>query len=371
MLGPSGSGKTVYLASLFKRLSVQGQFGFHLGVDGNKRKILNNYYTTIALSDDWLEGTKYNEVSDWEFTCRVRTKDLSDYAACKFTYLDYSGSRLTDVIEGEEDSSLEERFENSDTLLGLIDGFKLMAFMRNERMGRSWVLKDLSSMIDVMQKSNKPIHFVISKWDIVEDNFSLKEICDRLLEDEAFYNIVKQRNDAGSIVRLIPVSSVGKGFAKLEPDGSMKKTGALPKPFQVEVPLACVLPDMIKVSLEDLIKKREAEEKRTVDVSAKIGIFGRLGQVFGGSLRLASKLLPKRYQFAEDVLKNLIEAAEKPAYEKQKEAKIKSQELRQQKEELLKEVKSEETALNYGIQCFISIANDLDIQFPESKIMLP
>jgi hypothetical protein len=46
---------------------------------------------------------------------------------------------------------------------------------------------------------------------------------------------------------LIPVTSVGEGFAKRGAFGEMQKIlGKIPRPFQVEVPLACVLPDLIQ-----------------------------------------------------------------------------------------------------------------------------
>jgi len=52
MLGPSGSGKTVFLASMYKKLSTQGDLGFFLEVDGaEKRKRLNKVYTQIAIDD--------------------------------------------------------------------------------------------------------------------------------------------------------------------------------------------------------------------------------------------------------------------------------------------------------------------------------
>ena len=46
----------------------------------------------------------------------------------------------------------------------------------------------------------------------------------------------------------------------------MKKTGELPKPLQVEVPLACILPDMIQAMIEDLVKKRESELETPIEV---------------------------------------------------------------------------------------------------------
>lgn len=370
MLGPSGSGKTVYLASLYKRLSTQGELGFFLEVDGDKRRKLTSIYTQIAIDENWPKGTQYSEVSEWNFTCRVQTEKLSEYGACQFNYLDYSGSRVTDEL-GEEDTELESEFRNSDTLLGLLDGVKLVAFMRNERIGRIWAIKDLPNMLNIMQGNGKPIHFVISKWDVVENEYSLKEIRERLLEIEEFSNIVKARNQAGSPVRLIPVSSVGSGFAIPQSDGTMKKTGSLPKPFQVEAPLACVFPDMIKTTLEQLMKEKAEEEKRVVEVKPNLSFWDRVGQTLGNSLRAIRNSLPKKYQFADDILGSLIEFSEESAHKKQEAAIRRTDELRRQQVESLKKVNDEETALRHAVNCFISIKNKLDAQFPESEIKLP
>ncbi|MFM7600988.1 MAG: hypothetical protein ACKO7R_07305, partial [Pseudanabaena sp.] len=134
------------------------------------------------------------------------------------------------------------KFKEASALLGLLDGQKICSLLRNERIGKIWALNDLRNMIDVIQGSDKPVHFVISKWDIVEQHYSLDQIRDQLLQIDEFKNLVKFRNQSGSPVRLIPVSAVGRCFAIAKPDGSMEKTGEFPKPFQVEVPLACILP---------------------------------------------------------------------------------------------------------------------------------
>lgn len=63
-------------------------------------------------------GTRYSEVSEWTFTCRVQTENLSIYDACKFTYLDYAGGRLTDEMEEIEDSEsdFESKLKQADAL---------------------------------------------------------------------------------------------------------------------------------------------------------------------------------------------------------------------------------------------------------------
>jgi hypothetical protein len=371
MLGPSGSGKTVFLSSLYKKLSIQSELGFFLQVDtAEKRKRLNNIYTQVAVDEKWPAGTRYSEVSEWKFTCRVQNpSDLSIYDACSFTYLDYAGGRITEEADEEDGSSeFDDRFKAADALLGLLDGQKLCALIRKETIGRVWAVNDLRNMIDVMQGSRKPVHFVISKWDIVEQSYTLEQIRDQLLEIDEFKNLVKLRNEAGSPVRLIPVSAVGKGFAIAQLDGGMKKTGELPKPFQVEVPLACILPDMIQMMIEELIRKRQSELETPIEVKPDIGFFDLFGQLFAGGLKVVSELLPRKYQFADDVLKTLIEWAETPAQQKIAFAARRTEELRREQAESLKKVADEETALTHSIKCFVSIQNQLAYRFPASEV---
>jgi hypothetical protein len=374
MLGPSGSGKTVFLSSLYKKLSTQSELGFFLQIDtADKRKRLNNIYTQVAADEKWPAGTRYSEVSEWTFTCRVQNpKDLSIYDACSFSYLDYAGGRITEESDEEDGSSeFNDKFKSADALLGLLDGQKLCSLMKKEKIGTVWAIKDLGNMVQEMQKMQglkKPVHFVISKWDVVEQSYTLEQIRDRLLEIDEFKNLVKLRNEAGSPVRLIPVSAVGKGFAIAKPDGSMEKTGELPKPFQVEVPLACILPDMIKVMMEELIRKRESELSRSIEVKPDIGFFDFLGQIFAEGLKTVQELLPRKYQFADEVLKNLIEWAETPAQQKQQVAARRTEELRREQADSLQKVANEETALAHAVNCFVSIQNQLAYRFPASEL---
>ncbi|MGD1700600.1 hypothetical protein [Dapis sp. BLCC M229] len=373
MLGPSGSGKTVFLASMYKKLSTHGKLGFFLKVEGaEKRKRLNNIYTQIAFEEEWPTGNKLSEVSEWKFTCCVQTKDLSIYDACKFIYIDYAGGRLTDEME-EEDEEFNNKIQAADIMLVLLDGQRLCNLMRREKPGMVFVSRELPNMLQEVQKiQNKPVHFVISKWDIVEPHYSLQQIRDRLLEIEEFTNLVRARNEAGTPVRLIPVSSVGKGFATLLQDGSMaKNVGVLPKPFQLEVPLACILPDIIQNQVEELIKKITAEQGKKIEVKAELSFGERLGQFLGflgGGVKKLQQSLPEEYQFGEDIIENLIETAERPAREKVAEAQRRTEELRAKQAESLNKVVDEKTALDSAVNSFSLIKNQLDIDFPESDL---
>ena len=374
MLGPSGSGKTVFLSSLYKRLSTQSELGFFLQVDTvAKRKRLNNIYTQVAIEEKWPPATRYDQVSEWTFTCRVQNpSDLSIHDACSFTYLDYAGERITDETDDEDGGvEFDNRLKNADALLGLLDGQRLCSLMKDEKVGKVWAIKDMGNMIQEMQKMEglkKPVYFVISKWDIVEQSYSLEQIRERLLEIDEFKNLIKLRNQAKSTVRLIPVSAVGKGFAISQPDGSMKKTGELPKPFQVEVPLACILTDKIKQQIEEILKKRESEQAKNTEVKPDIDFFDWLGQLFAGGLKTVQDFLPRKYQFADGVLKTLIDWAETPAIQKVAYAARRTEELRREQAESLIKVANEESALAHAVNCFVSIQNQLAYRFPASEL---
>ncbi|MEG4033072.1 hypothetical protein QUA03_04475 [Microcoleus sp. S36b_A4] len=387
MLGPRGSGKTVFLASMYNQLCTQGEGGFFLELESvEKSKQLHDLYTQIAFEEKWPLGTRRSEVSEWTFTCRVQTKDLPIYPACKFTYLDYAGGLLTDQqIDQEDDPKLDEQVNKADALLGLLDGQRLCELMRNEQIGLRWAVKDLPQVLSIMQKSGKPIHFVISKWDIVEKEYTLKQIRDFLLKEiPHFKNLVSIYNKAGKPVRLIPVSAVGKDFANLQPDGSMTKNlSILPKPFQVEIPLACVLPDIIQADCKAAIDKMREQANRPIEVKANLNWWEQVGQVVGGGLKAAQDILPtildlflpKKYVLFQDTVLKMVEFAgeyaETPAKQRQEAAARRSEELRQEKEELLKKVENEETAFKYALNCFLSVQNDLNLKFPESDLKLP
>ncbi|NES06277.1 MAG: hypothetical protein F6K22_27765 [Okeania sp. SIO2F4] len=256
-LGASGAGKTVFMASMFKSLASQGEHGFYLEAEDFKsQRLLNNIYKNL-ITGKWPETTRRSEISKWKFTCCIKNRDLENFPICQFTYFDYAGGRFTEM--DEEDSDLKEIIVQADAILGLLDGRKIQALMNNNnhQLFVDFLKKDLLPIIKCMSHSKAPIQFVISKWDLLEnDNFGLKEISDRLLEIPEFKELVRNRNQEGSPVRLIPVSSVGSGFATPQPDGSMKIiANSIPRPFHMEVPVSCVIPDLLEKEIQVNIKR--------------------------------------------------------------------------------------------------------------------
>lgn len=364
-LGPSGAGKTVFLASLFKQLSIQGEHGFFLEVeDANKRSILNKIYTELITEDKWPKGTK-GEVTDWVFTCCVKTPTSSTYPVCKFTYLDYAGGILTDTAEEREeydDFDFERKVRDADAVLAILDGQKVLYFMEdNENTNEDvvvWVYRHLPNLMQLINKCGAiPVHFIISKWDLLDQKYELLEVRNRLLEKvNEFKNVVHNINQAKCPVRLIPVSSVGRKFATPQPDGSMKKNlREILRPFQVEVPLAYVLTDGLERQISRLEKPKPVLEKLSEQVFQFFS-----NNILAPATDLIRRNLPEKYNIDNEILENFIDLTERGVQKVDK--------WRNLQAESLKKVKDEKTALIHAINSFQYIQTKLILDFPASDL---
>ncbi|HEY9660389.1 MAG TPA: hypothetical protein V6C65_18205 [Allocoleopsis sp.] len=367
-LGASGSGKTVFLASMFKELGIQESHGFYLKVEEqHKQRLLNAIYAQVISGDKWPTGTSYSEVSEWVFTCCVKTTDLNDYAACQFTYFDYAGGRLTDI---EEDLEFKDLVAKADTILGLLDGQKIYSLLqgKTDKAVNDLLKTDLPSILKWMFGCRVPIHFVVTKWDLVEKEFSLQQVAEELFKIPEFKELVRTRTQAGAPVRLIPVSSVGSGFAISQPDGSMKKiSGAVPHPSQVEVPIACVLPDGLRARLSELAEKRE---QLTKSADAKKPLFNRLTGFFEAAkpfAEFASYFLPLEFQLPVWIISEVgsgINSIRQQSLEE------KAKKLQSEKEQSMKLVNDEETALEHSIKSFLLVQTEFQRDFPASDLIV-
>ena len=249
----------------------------------------------------------------------------------------------------------------------------------------AFLTKDLPNIIKWMFACGVPINFVVSKWDLLENNFSLKQIRDRLLKIPQLKDLIRQRNQEGYPVRLIPVSSVGSGFAKPKPDGSMEKIpGSIPHPFQVEVPIACVLPDEFKAKLSEVVKQREKLSKQGQNI-------GKLQTFLDGLDKVTSALSLGIEVAIEGVFvltlpppfNSVFVKMSKPIFNKlltnslgyqakklKKSTKQISEMLQQSRDNSLKIVKNKETALEHAVDSFLYIQNELSCRFPDSEIFL-
>ncbi len=395
-LGASGAGKTVFLASLFKQLSTQGNHGFFLDVKNNSdRKLLNQYYTEIITGEAWPKSTK-GSPQEWTFTCFVKTPDLSIHPACQFIYKDYPGGLLLEIAEdefSEYNLDFNKEVENADAVLAILDGQKVLQFLKRDQdnLLDIWKHRELTTLTQLIQRCKKiPVHFIISKWDLIENHggFNLEDVRLQLNKQiSEFKNVVQQRKEANCPIRLIPVSSVGDNFATYE-DGVMKKNlDVIPAPFQVEVPLACVLIDGLKVEINKIKEQHQKIDARKTEVSQKFGLLGQVNNLISGTVldilsANARNLLPDKYKFDNDTLNQLfkmvdqgvasiekqVKMTQKQIQEAQKAAARESEKLHRQRDKALKKINSEEQALNHVINRFIEITKKLDQDFPSSNL---
>ncbi|MEI1375671.1 hypothetical protein PQG02_03230 [Nostoc sp. UHCC 0926] len=374
-LGASGAGKTVFLASLFKALAIQGEHGFFLEVeDQQKRKLLNAIYAQIITGDTWPAGTRYSEVNEWTYTCRVKTPTLDNYAACQFAYFDYAGGRLIDI--DEKDTEFQNIVKKADSILGLLDGQKILACLngKNKFQADSFLNEDLPSILRYIEKCKVPINFVISKWDLLVNNqYSLKDIRNYLVNIPQFKQIVRSRNEEGSPVRLIPVSAVGFNFATPQIDGKgmQKIPNGVPRPFQLEVPFACVLIDAVKANQKEIERIKKNLETQNVETEKS----WLSGLQFSVDLLLDTvlgELLPNPATEGIKLTKIFLSKLDEilfAGYRKHEKGRL--EKLRQDRDNSLRQVTNEVTSLIHAIDSFLYIQQKLDQDFPESDLFLP
>jgi GTPase SAR1 family protein len=262
VLGAAGSGKTAFLASMYESLSTESKdLGFHLCTvkEEDSKALIRKYQELVNPETPWPPGT--TNICEWHFHCNNWS---SGQCLFKFSYLDFPGGFLTDNIAYEEDEQrLANEFSNANSVLVLLDGEKLYYFMRNLKPPTQTSLDLELELRFILPKINTiakgvPVHFVITKWDILENHFTLTEIRQKLLAIEKFRDIVNLRKNETIPTRLLPVSALGKGIAKLDEQGRMTKchNNVDAKPMHVELSIIYTLFDGFAVALKNTKEKK-------------------------------------------------------------------------------------------------------------------
>ena len=295
-LGVAGAGKTVFLAGMFHRLHVQSPGGtYFLETSADQRVALSKVFRQVTdANSPWPPGTVAKEAREFTFDC-MAFQEGSKYQVLRINYLDYSGELLEAEQEGGGTAlhELEQRILGAHALLGMIDGHRVLQYLRNEPAGHAYVHSTIQPMIGFMAGAICPIHFVVTKWDLVrnfgepqdaDDDTRLRIVRDALTDGMQLEPLVARQGKVRRIVRLIPVSAVGTEFVRLDEQGKVvKRPGAALSPTNLEIPLSAVVPDLFRQAEASL----DEAARRTIDAHVHSNL--RLSPA--ESMAMAAKLL--------------------------------------------------------------------------------
>jgi hypothetical protein len=339
MLGPTQSGKTLFLSALWQKLQWPLDPGFHLETttadgypDASARNKLDRIYTQLISQEGFPAGTALGSKANYRFTCQIQAQSVA-YRACDFEYLDYAGGLLND--DRVQDRDFERAILEADVLLGLLDGVRLLLAMSADAEAEEWLRRELTPVLTrtaatLRTAHNRPlsIHFVISKWDAIHQlapHLTLEHFRRFLAELPAVQGILSLLSPAAT-VRLIPVSALGNDFARMETEvidyGAEGKRVVIhtrkrynpesmitPVPLNVEIPIACCIPDVLTQRLTALHQSKDLLESQLMQASAPhLTLAQRLGGIRVPLLRELGQWLARgEEQRRSDTLKALRE----------------------------------------------------------------
>ncbi len=257
VLGVAGTGKTVFLSSMFHTLHVpMPEHAFFLETSAAHRVYLSRVFDEVSdTREPWPRGTRSGESRELVFDC-VAFRSGTKHQILRISYLDYAG----ELLEAEPEAgattlrALEGHIASAHGLLGMLDGLRVLQYMRNEPEGRRYFRSSLQPMIGMMAGATCPIHFALTKWDLLrgfgeppdaDDATRLALVSAALMDSDQMRALVDAHSFGNRVVRLIPVSAVGPDFATIDDRGHVvKRSDGRLRPTNVEVPLAAVLPDL-------------------------------------------------------------------------------------------------------------------------------
>ncbi|MCW2941120.1 MAG: hypothetical protein JWN00_4105 [Actinomycetia bacterium] len=252
-LGHQGSGKTLLLASMYHTLRVPADQCYFLTAAYDDVVRLNQWFDQMAntASQDWPHSTTASQSRMFDFTVKTRTTGILS-TIMHLNYLEYAGELLTQLNDsgGAAKDHLFATIRSADALVGVIDGYSIRQFLDGHPMGAVRLAETLNALVPAIIEASCPVNFVITKWDLLADldpdeNRRLSIVRNLLTSNPQFRALVSLHS-VGRVVRLIPVSAVGPGFARIGNGGIVKMPGAEVRPTNVDIPLSAVVPDLFE-----------------------------------------------------------------------------------------------------------------------------
>lgn len=248
-VGFEKAGKTVYLGSMFDTLRVPGSAGVGLATAPEyEGRLMALHRRTSNTHEPFPDATAKGNYAQWPFTVFAKSPGkVIDVA--EFTYLDFAGETLRDMYAAPPNPvtrELNERFLRADVLMGMLDGAMVKHFL-DGRAATSF-FEDMGTLLSLLSRHPRPTQLILTKWDILEDHYTFPVIVERLLQIPNFRNFVGSQTAAGGTCRLIPISSVGKGFVRQEGEVMVKEAGKQVQPTMTEIPMACAVSDLVDLA---------------------------------------------------------------------------------------------------------------------------
>ena len=380
ILGLSSSGKTTYLASMFRKLSVQSKdIGFYIDCDNEtQRQELNELYRKLLIPEEEIPKTQVaDKIVIRPFTFYVRNGNAK-FPALRIEYADYAGEFLN--VSTVDNSAFISYLRSADVVLVMISGKKIYEYLSQESLvGLDDEITNIIQLLNDYALGEHPVHFLITMWDLFENtDAQLKKIKDTLLEFPMFQSFLERAQETNLRVRLIPVSSYGFNFAELK-DGQMQKIlGGKPNPVYMEVPLVCTFRD----SFEQLLKNAKEEmirlahmPKPIVQIKFGWGDFLKdlLASIAKLGLRFIRGVLPKSFDNISDeylllAIENLEKGEQRRKDRRQEELQAEYERLLLAQQKALKLVADEATAKESVLRSCDKIILRLEEQFPSSLV---
>lgn len=220
MLGTTGSGKTCYMVGMYAYMAI-GYNGltFH-AKDLDLDLELSNRYDNLVDNegeDRWPPPTQSGESKNYVFSLNYGFKPIID-----FEWWDYRGGALKDQKNEEDTQTLLKNIKDSSSLFIAISG-KDFTEKGDEKKLRSTarrintLINNLLSSRNINPQNPYPIALVVTKCDLLYEDFSREELIDRV--QELFQGLFTE--NSGFFVMICPVT-LGKELAAKPNDGKIK-----------------------------------------------------------------------------------------------------------------------------------------------------
>jgi hypothetical protein len=243
-LGAPGAGTTSFLAAMFGQLKAgppgNGPF---LDISLAQARMLHSMVADPVAG--WPQAAPPDPVPAWEFTCCIRAAGRV-FEIFRINYLDFAGVRLRQALFGN--TAVGHRFQqkivSAHALLGVLDGLALRYLLDDDPRGERLDGPGMKTIFQIMRThaGRRPVHLVVSKWDLLADAYELGDVRAKLMEFGDFAALARSGAPGrpAPLVRLIPVGALGSGFARLDAAGIVRKRAGVSSPVNAEIPLVAL-----------------------------------------------------------------------------------------------------------------------------------